>query len=254
MFLGIALTASVPTASAFQAKASLGTSASDALSQLSAAFSGGRVVQKVQLTGNASWYAGSLEDSGTVTLTASADGNSQMQLNLGATGQNTETQTGAGSDAVCQWAGSDGVAHELQAGNCWRPALWFLPALSLHPSLLPSNLRIVDHGMGPVGSDEKIYRHLQSQLIPNTKRLSSKIAADFMQKSITDLGLDQETLLPAALAYSVSPDNGAPVSIAVEIRYADYRTVDGVQIPFTIQRYVNGSLQLEIHLTSAQIN
>jgi hypothetical protein len=30
--------------------------------------------------------------------------------------------------------------------------------------------------------------------------------------------------------------------------------VNGVQIPFTIQRYINGSLQLEIDITSAQVN
>jgi hypothetical protein len=61
--------------------------------------------------------------------------------------------------------------------------------------------------------------------------------------------------LPAVLAYTVHPDNGAQgVTIAIEVHYSDYRTVNGVQVPFLIQRYVNGSLQLEISVSSAQIN
>lgn len=72
--------------------------------------------------------------------------------------------------------------------------------------------------------------------------------------STTDIGLDTVSLLPAVLAYSVHPDNGAPVSIAIEIHYSDYRTVSGVQIPFHIQRYVNGFLQLDILVSSAAVN
>jgi hypothetical protein len=56
------------------------------------------------------------------------------------------------------------------------------------------------------------------------------------------------------LAYSIHPDNGAPVAIAIEVHYSDYHAVNGVQIPFLIQRYVNGALQLEIQVSSAQIN
>jgi hypothetical protein len=66
--------------------------------------------------------------------------------------------------------------------------------------------------------------------------------------------LDTVTLLPAVLTYSLHPDNGAQFEIAVEVHYSDYRAVNGVHIPFLIQRYVNGSLQLEIRVSSAEIN
>lgn len=75
-----------------------------------------------------------------------------------------------------------------------------------------------------------------------------------MQQSTTNLGLDPVSLLPAVMTFSVHPDNGAPSSIAIEIHYSDYHSVSGVQIPFHIQRYVNGSLQLDILVNSAQIN
>ena len=75
-----------------------------------------------------------------------------------------------------------------------------------------------------------------------------------MQRSTADLGLDPKTRLPAVLSYTTRPDNGAAIPIAVEIHYTNYQAINGVQIPFTIERYVNGSLQLEIAVTSAQIN
>ena len=84
--------------------------------------------------------------------------------------------------------------------------------------------------------------------------LTGTLASDIMQRSTADLGLDPASSLPAVLAYSIRPDNGAPIPIAIEIHYSNYQAVNGVQIPFTIQRYVNGSLQLEISVSSAQVN
>jgi hypothetical protein len=250
IFSGITLLA-LPAALA-QNKASQGGSAENLLAQLSTAFSGDQVVQRVQISGNATWYAGSLEDAGTVTLTASTDGSSQMQLMLASTGQRTETQTGVGMDASCQWAGNDEVLHDVDSGNCRRPALWFFPAFSLQPSLLPSNLLTVDLGTEAVGSGTNLYRHLQGQFVLNG--LSGTLATAIRQRSTTDIGLDPATLLPSVLAYSVRPDSGAQVAVTIEIHYSDYRAINGVQIPFLIQRYVNNTLQLEVRVSSAQIN
>jgi hypothetical protein len=255
LFAGVLLLALSTTVAFAQEQEAVpqGASAGNVLGHWSAAFSGVKVVQKVQLSGNATWHVGGLEDTGTVTLTASSDGSSQMQLALATAGQRSETQTGLGSSASCRWAGNDGVSHNVDLSNCWRPALWFLPSFSFQPSLASSNRGDVDLGVGTVGSDAKVYRHLQSQIIPSG--LPSTFATSITQQSTTDLGLDPATLLPAVLAYTVHPDNGAQgVTIAIEVRYSDYRTVDGVQIPFLIRRYLNGSLQLEISVSSAQIN
>jgi hypothetical protein len=255
LFAGVLLFALSTTVAFAQEQEAVpqGVSAGNVLGQMSAAFSGGKVVQKVQLSGNATWHAGSLEDTGTVTLTASSDGSSKMQLALPTTGQRSETHAGSGSSATCQWAGNDGVSHNVDLSNCWRPAIWFLPSFSFQPSLASSNRGVVDLGTGTVGSDAKVYRHLQSQIVPND--LPSTFATSIAQQSTTDIGLDPVTLLPAVLAYTVHPDNGAQgITIAIEVHYSDYRTVNGIQVPFLIQRYVNGSLQLEISVSSAQIN
>jgi len=254
LFAGVLLFALSTTVAFAQGQEDVpqGVSAGNVLGQLSAAFSGGKVVQKVQLSGNATWHAGSLEDTGTVTLTASSDGSSQMQLALDTTGQKTETQAGVATHANCHWAGADGIAHEVHSGSCWRPAVWFLPAFSLQPSLQPSNHVVIDLGTETIGSNVNVHRHLQSHLA--LIGASDALKADAARLSKTDISLDPVSFLPAVFAYTTRPDNGAPVTIAIEVHYSDYRTVNGVQVPFLIQRYVNGSLQLEISVSSAQIN
>lgn len=219
---------------------------SSPLRQLSAAFSGGKAIQGAQLTGDATWYAGSLTDSGNVTLTASSDGTWQMQLDLSASGQRTESQTGAGS---CQWAGADGVVHPIESGACQQPLVWFLPAFTLQQANAPA---VNDLGVGTVGTSAASLRHLQSPWATSGGATSG--TSDAARTERTEIGLDPASLLPAVLAYSVHPDNGAQVPVAIEIHYSDYRPVDGVEIPFLIQRYVNGALQLEIHVSSATIN
>ena len=231
---------------------STGTTATTLLNQLSTAFSGGNVVNQVQLTGNATWQVGSLNDSGTATLSAASTGSAQLQLSLSASGQRTETQSGEGINLSCTWTGADGTTHAIDPGNCWRPMLWFLPPLSLQPSLVSSSLGAVDLGTSTVGFGTTTYRHLQSQLV--LPDMSSALASTMMQRSTADLGLDPTSLLPAVLAYTIWPDNGAAIPIAIEIHYANYQLINGVQVPFSIQRYVNGSLQLQITVTSAQVN
>jgi hypothetical protein len=125
------------------------TNATALIGQMSSAFSGGQVIQQITLSGNATWHAGSLEDYGPITLTASSTGEFQLTLQL-SRGQRLETRTGAGTSATCNWAGSDGKAHGIDLGNCWKPAVWFLPSISLQSSMLSNS---------PVAEDlARIYR------------------------------------------------------------------------------------------------
>jgi hypothetical protein len=193
-----------------------------------------------------------VNDTGSATLSASTTGTSQIQLSLASSGARTEAASGEGTSLACSWSGEDGVVHSLDPDNCWRPLLWFLPSLSLQPSLLPTSLGATDLGTARVGFTQGSYRHLQSQLV--FPSLSTQLATEIMQVSTTDLGLDPVSFLPAVMTYSIRPQNAAFMPTAMEIHYGNYQTISGVKIPFTIQRYVNGSLQLEITVTSAQIN
>lgn len=232
--------------------ASTGIDAAPLLSKMEQAFSQGRPVISVSLSGDATWTAGSLHDPGTVSLSVSGDGVSNMKLDLASLGSVTESASGTGPTIECHWSAKDGKSHDNNLANCWKPFLWFLPAFSLQPSLIPNSLGLVDLGLGRVGSDENDYRQLRGQFVFSGK--NPKIIHDSMQFSTSDLGVDPTTYLPATLAYSLIPDRGSENAVSVEIRYARYTPIAGVQIPFSIQRFVNGTLQLEINVRSAQVN
>jgi hypothetical protein len=231
---------------------SAGGNATSALNQLSSSFSGGQPVQQIQLAGTATWTAGGTQDTGTVGLTVAADGSSNMQLQLDTLGSRTETQTSSGENASCNWTGADGVLHQSDITNCWKPALWFLPAFSFQPQSLLSTLQVVDLGSGQVGSSPDTYRHLQASFYFSDQ--PGAVAALIAQQSTADLGLDPSSMLPAVLTYSVNPDSGSSSPILMEVHYANYQVVNGVAVPFLIQKFVNGSLLLQINVTSAQIN
>ena len=220
------------------------------LAQIENVFSAGKSVSRIQLSGNAKWYAGGAEDSGSATLSVAASGAAQMQLSLAEKGLWTESQDPFGTGMTCQWAAADGIAHMGDAMNCLKPTVWFLPSISLQPGSIPAGAGVSDLGAGTVGSGS--YRHLQSQAVLSD--MPSQLLSSSVEASTTDIGFDTSTLLPTVLRYRVHPDNGASVNIQIEIRYSDYRKIDGVEIPFLIQRYINGSLQLAIEVTSAQIS
>ncbi len=131
-------------------------------------------------------------------------------------------------------------------------ASWFSRPRFLQPSLLPGDVGTVDLGLSTIGSDATIYRHLQGQVA--FSGLSNSTNTAITQQSTTDIGLDPTSFLPTVPAYSVHPDNGAQTPIAIKIHYSNYQVVNGVRIPFHIQRYVNGSLQLDVLVSAAQVN
>lgn len=221
------------------------------LASINQAFSEGKPVARVDLTGNATWILGNGEDSGSVSLSVSQDGSATMSLTLGS-GNRVESSLGSGLDTQCQWVDKGGQSHATSTANCWKPAVWFLPDFSLQPTQIKGAVSVDDLGEGTVGSSPDTLRHLQARFDLPTK--SGKEAQGIARWSMTDLGVDPSTYLPSILAYTVVPDNGVESSIAVEVRYGNYRQVEGVQIPFSIQRYLNGSLQLDITLSGAQVN
>jgi hypothetical protein len=227
-----------------------GSSAVASLAALSQAFSQGQPVTHAVMRGTATWTAGSTTDSGPVTLTIAPDGSARMDLSIPSAGAQAEASSGSLEGRQCQWGDKTGTLHGVDSRNCWKTMLWFLPAYSLQPTVLaPSKQAVVDYGLTTVGATATPYRHLQSQFFFSLPTADQ--AKEVARVSTTDLGLDPATYLPAVLSYSLFPESGADTPIAVEVRYAQYALVGGVQLPFSIQRFINGSLQLDITISSA---
>ena len=225
------------------------TDASALLAQLHQAVAGSATVHSVTLSGTATYYIAGKQDSGTAELTADLTGMVSMQASLAQLGSKTEqVPSGPGSD--CTWSGSDEVVHHQSGLVCWRPVAWFFPALSLQPGSLLSSVGAVDLGTGTFAGGT--YRHLQSQLVLST--LDYPLAQVLMANSTTDIGLDTTTLLPTVVAYTVRPDSGAAQYIAIQVNFSKYQIISGVQVPFHIERRINGALQASFDVTTATIN
>jgi hypothetical protein len=69
-----------------------------------------------------------------------------------------------------------------------------------------------------------------------------------------DLYLDPVSALPLKLTFNEHPDNDASRDIPVEIRFSDYRPVNGAQVPFRLQKFINGTLLLDIRVEQAILN
>lgn len=229
------------------------TANDDLYTRASEAFSGNHDIHHVRMKGNATWHAGSLIDTGTATLTASSDGSSSLFLELSDSGQKVETQKGSGVKAQCQWSAKDGVMHDVKnISNCAQPVIWFLPSMSLNSALKDKKLKTSDAGIGTLGSEAKTHRRLHSQTTDSA--MPSALVDKLFKNNTADIGFNSETFLPNVLTFSQNTDDNHHATLNIEVRFSDYRAIHGVQIPHTIQRYVNGSLQLEINISSAEIN
>jgi hypothetical protein len=60
--------------------------------------------------------------------------------------------------------------------------------------------------------------------------------------------------LPVAVAFNRHPDDNPGVNISVEVQFLDYRPVNGVQVPFHIGKLLQGTLTLDLSVTSVAVN
>jgi len=213
--------------------------------QVDKAFSGITPVSSAVLTAVVRAYAGSQQSSGQATLTASADGSSSVVLQLGS-GERSESQDTFANGQGCTWTGSDGQTHTPAAQNCLLPVAWFLPEVSLFSTQQPSSGTLsaeASNGNGPV-------LHWAMSPAPG---ISASQLNSLPSLGSYDLHVDPLTGLPSSLTYDLHPDNNAADNIPVSVAYSEYQTINGVAIPFHIQRYLNGTLSLDITLSNAVI-
>jgi hypothetical protein len=72
--------------------------------------------------------------------------------------------------------------------------------------------------------------------------------------SQVEVYLDASTALPVSISFNTHPANNAGRDILVEITLSDYRLVNGVEIPFHIQKTSPGDVILELQIQRADLN
>jgi hypothetical protein len=214
-----------------------------------AVLTGSAQISDVTLTGTATRTAGSDIESGNVTLKVLGTSDSRIDLVV-SSGTRSEIRTAPSGVPQGLWLAPGGSFNSMAMDNCFTDAAWFFPALTVLSQTSNPNLSI-----SYVGQETKngiSVQHLQFAF--NSGVQVPGFGDPLATLSSTDVYLDLSSLLPVAFAFNTHPDNDALVNIPVEVDFSNYRTVNGVQIPFHIQKYLNGSLFLDMTIQSATLN
>jgi hypothetical protein len=211
-----------------------------------AVLSGSVQISDITLTGTATRIAGSDTGSGTVTLKALGTSNSRMDLSLsdGTFGEMRTAQSGAPQG---QWLASSGAYNSMATHNCFTDAAWFFPALSILTQLSNPNLIATYVGQETKAGVGVYHLQLSIQSPSDPTGLLQRLSAE-------DVYLSASTYLPVALVFQTHPDNDALTNIPVEVDFSNYQAVNGVQVPFQIQKFVNGTLFVDLTIQNATLN
>lgn len=198
----------------------------------------------ITLQGTATYTAGSDTETGTATLEATSHNESRVTLNL--------------SDGVHEWirngtagvrSGPDGQTHAIAGHNLWTAPSWFFPALTLAQNLKNPSSTFSD--LGQESRAGQTVEHLKLENLP--QGASSATAAIIGGLSATDVYL-AASALPVAIGFNAHPDNNFHIDLPVEVQFSDYRPVSGMRVPFHIQKFIQGSLLLDVVVSSVSVN
>ncbi|MGH9327870.1 MAG: hypothetical protein ACRD2B_14470, partial [Terriglobia bacterium] len=225
------------------------TQATALVSQAIQASTGSVSLTDITLQAQATYIAGSDPETGTATLEATSRDESLVVLNL--SGGTRQWLRGwaqgepAGSLLAGAWTGTDGVEHAVALHNLWTDAAWFFPALTLTQAASDPSAVLVY-----VGAETKLGIPVEHIQVSQTLPAQPQMAAIIQRLSATDVYLDASSGLPVALDFNVHPDDNAAINIPAEIRYSNYQLVSGMRVPFHIQKYLQGSLVLDLVVSS----
>lgn len=210
---------------------------------------GATTIKDVILTGTARRVAGSDDETGTAVLKALATGEARMDLGF-PSGQRSEVWANSVKGQTGQWAGPDGKAHAISAHNLMTDSSWFFPSLTLSKWLSTPGYTV--SLVGQESRNGEAVEHVTVSLLASA--LPADISAIFQHLSRTEIYLDSTSGLPVALAFNVHPDNDSVLDIPVEIRLSDYRALNGAQVPFHVEKYLNNNLILDLHFDAVTLN
>jgi hypothetical protein len=220
------------------------------LKNASAAMSNGTAVSDISLSGSATRIAGSDQESGQVSFEAKGTQESKIVLSL--TGYTyTEVRSFANGAAVGSYVGPDGVVHATAFHNCFADAAWFFPLLS-SDAFAVSNPDLNAAYIGQETFNGSTVQHVatwQSVSSPD-----SSAALGIAHLTTMDWYLDATTSIPIGLRFTTHPADDASKDFAVEIRFSNYQLLNGVLVPFRVQKFLNGGLVLDLMISSAVVN
>jgi hypothetical protein len=208
----------------------------------------GTPISDVTLTGTATETAGSTVSVGNTTFKALGLWNSRVDFD-GSSRSEIRTLDQSGHP-IGVWITPDGKVHPMAFHNVWSDAAWFFPAFSSVSASTQPNVTV--KYIGQEIRNGVSVQHLQ--FFRSADASLAAIATDIPGLSKVDIYLDSTSLLPLAETFNAHPDNDASQNIAMEIDYSSYQTVNGMQIPFHVQKLLSRGVIVDFQVTQVSIN
>lgn len=231
-----------------QAPAQRDAQAVSVLQRSLAALAGTSNLNDVTLNANASWTAGSDEETGSAILKGTAIGQGRVDLSL-SNGSRSEVVDTSQAVPTGSWCGTDGSWHPIVTHNLYADPTWFFPAFLLSRALSSTNYAI--SSMDAETQDGTAVEHIG---IYQQNEFAGQMATVLQRLSQIDVYLNAATLLPVSMSFNAHADNNALLNIPVQIRFSSYQVVKDVSVPFHVQKYVQNNLLLDMTISSVQVN
>lgn len=194
----------------------------------------------VQLTGTATWTMGGDKETGTVVLKARRDGRSRMDVQFEGKRLVEVRVNDPREPHVYLYDGS--AWKESAVHNSWNDANWFFPAFTTAAIPIERGVAVTDTSQTSIRTQFVIAGQK-----PDMAKLIQLL-------SVTDFQIDSSTHQIVSIRWLAHSANDVYVSIPYEVQLSDYRDVSGTKVPYRIQRYFNGELQLDVTILSVALN
>lgn len=219
------------------------------LQQSLSALAGGQTLSDVTLSGTARRIAGSDDDSGTAVFKALASGAGRTDLSL-SSGQRSEVCDLSASTPAGTWSGPDRISHPVVFHNLLSEPAWFFPAFAIARRL--STTGYVATYVGRETRNGQAVEHISVAQTSSAQPSAGSTLSQHLTQ--VDFFLDSTSLLPSAISFNTHPDDNALLDIPVEVQFSDYRAVNGTQVPYHIQKFLNNSLLLDFQVQTVTLN
>lgn len=238
--------------------------AASILQQSLRAMTGGSAVTDVTMIGTEIVTIGSTSESGTIKMIATSSGQGELAVSL-PSDTRTEIRTVSTSGSTLTEIGGDGVPHAVHTQSTLSPhPAWFYPAL-----VLASGLSSPQYSSSYIGEETRNGAAVQHLTVSLVSTLGSSVQGNLQALTQYDVYLDSSSLLPVAMAFTAHPydpanpdrqlipDRTITFDHLEEVRYSDYRVIQGLTVAFHIQTILNigaANLISDIQVSSVTFN
>jgi hypothetical protein len=245
-FVSVAMLLGVPVVGQ-----TIDTQSAAVLTAATVALGRGHPVNDITLTGSATNFNGTTNDSGTATIKIKGADESRVDSAFSA---GTQSEVRGLQGATPRGSATVGTqpAQHLPLHNLLTPACWASPASLISAIFRPGSV------VSYAGLEQRFgiaVDHLRASYLPPSVHFPSDVAAaSFRRLATFDLYLDAGTHLPVSMAFTLHSDRDTAIDFPVEVTYADYRNSFGVLMPYRIKRLIRGRPNLDLTVSSVTVN